>query len=659
MFPWALGRKLGLWCWLAIWAPLAAAQGTPPPLASYFAPAELQSASLSPSNRWLATVVQPKGERARLVVTDLQDKEPARVVAKFARLDVTNVRWVSDDWLVFGTRDRVNRGGRSHGSGLMSVQRDGERIRLLIKREWDTEYGATGAQPLEANHSFLALGAPGSGEIIVGQHPLDSGGEFAHVLPLAVNVATSARRALVEGGPSNVVDWVFDHQGRPRAAVSMKKDQTTLHWWDAKDKGWRELGRYARLDSEIWPMAVDENDQLIVQHWDEAGFAAISRFDVDKRRLAEEPIAATPGYSGSIDLVQDRLTGRLLALDVLTDARQRVWLTPEMQALQAKADAMLPGRANLLRCGECSKPEQVLVGSYSDRHPGDFLLYQPKADKWQRLGARRPDIDPARMAVVGFERIRARDGADLPVWITRTTGGDAKPRPAVVLAHGGPWSRGAEWAWSSEAQFLASRGYVVIEPEFRGGTGYGTRHYRAGWKQWGQSMQDDVTDALRHAVGKGWVDPKRVCIAGASYGGYATLMGLAKDPDQYRCGVAWVGVSDPSLMFSIFWSDIQRDSKHHSLPQLIGDPVKDAAMLAANSPLKQAARIKAPVLLAYGAKDRRVPIEHGELMREALVKAGNPPEWMVYEDEGHGWQRPETLLDFWGRVETFLARHLK
>lgn len=652
-------RACGVLLWLLTsWALQAHAQSAPP-LASFFTPAELQSAALSPSNRWLATVVQPKGERARLVVTDLQDKEPARVVAKFSRLDVSAVRWVNEDWLIFNTRDVVDRSGQSYGPGLMAVQRNGERIRLLIKREWDTEYGATGAQPLEANASLLALGAPGSNEVILGQHPLDNTGEFANVIPLAVNVATSARRLLVEDAPPNVIEWVFDAQGRARAAVSMKGDLSILHWREASGKGWRELRRFARLDNEIWPLAVDENDQLIVQHADKAGFAAISRFDVDKRQLAEEPIATTPGYSDSIDLVQDRQSGRLLALDVLTDARQRVWLAPEMQALQAKADALLPGRTNLLRCGDCSKPEQVLVRSYSDRNPGDFLLYQPQADKWQRLGARRPDIDPARMAAVGFERIRARDGADLPVWITRTPGGETQPRPAVVLVHGGPWSRGAEWAWSDEAQFLASRGYVVIEPEFRGSTGYGDRHYRAGWKQWGQAMQDDVTDALRHAVSKGYVDPKRVCIAGASYGGYAALMGLAKDPEQYRCGVAWIGVSDPSLMFSIFWSDIQRDSKHHSMPQLIGDPVKDAAMLAANSPLKQAARIKAPVLLAYGGRDRRVPIEHGELMRDALTKAGNPPQWMVYEDEAHGWQRPETLLDFWGRVETFLARHLR
>lgn len=652
-------RRFGLWLLFVVWAPLAAAQGAPPPLASFFTPPELPSAALSPSTRWLATVVQPKGERARLVVTDLHDKEPARVVAKFSRLDVTQVRWVNEDWLIFNTHDVVDRSGRRRGPGLMAVQRNGERIRLLIKREWDTDYGATGAQPLEANAWLLALGAPGSDEIIVGQQSVVDSGEFAYLVPLAVNVATSARRLLVEDAPPNVVAWTFDAQGRARAAVSMKGDLSILYWREASGKGWRELRRFARLHNEIWPLAVDENDQLIVQHSDKAGFAAISRFDVDKRQLAEEPIATTPGYSDSIDLLQDRHSGRLLALDVLTDARQRVWLMPEMQAIQAKADAMLPGRSNLLRCGDCSKPEQVLVHSYSDRSPGDFLLYQPQADKWQRLGARRPEIDPARMAAVGFERIRARDGADLPMWVTRTPGGDAKPRPAVVLVHGGPWARGAEWAWSDQAQFLASRGYVVIEPEFRGSTGYGDRHYRSGWKQWGQAMQDDITDALQHAVAKGWVDPKRVCIAGASYGGYATLMGLAKDPDLYRCGVAWVGVSDPALMFSIFWSDIQRDSKEHSMPQLIGDPVKDAAMLTAHAPVKQAARIKAPALLAYGRMDRRVPIEHGELMRDALTKAGHAPEWIVYDDEAHGWERPETLLDFWGRVETFLARHLK
>nr|WP_312519651.1 prolyl oligopeptidase family serine peptidase [Massilia sp.] len=136
-------------------------------------------------------------------------------------------------------------------------------------------------------------------------------------------------------------------------------------------------------------------------------------------------------------------------------------------------------------------------------------------------------------------------------------------------------------------------------------------------------------------------------------------MGPIRDPGQYKCSVAWVGVSDPRLLYSVFWSDISDVSKTYSMPQLIGDPNKDAALLSANAPLEHAAQIKVPVLLAYGARDRRVPLAHGERMRAALSNAGNPPEWVVYDDEGHGWRRTANQLDFWRRVEQFLAKHLR
>lgn len=238
-------------------------------------------------------------------------------------------------------------------------------------------------------------------------------------------------------------------------------------------------------------------------------------------------------------------------------------------------------------------------------------------------------------------------------------GKGTQPRPAVVLVHGGPWSRGGAWRWDPDAQFLATRGYVVIEPEFRGSTGYGNKHYRDGWKQWGQRMQDDVTDALKFAVDKGWVDPKKVCIAGASYGGYSALMGIAKTPEQYKCAVAWVAVSDPRLMYTVHWSDISDRSKLFSMPDMVGDLEKDAPMLKANSPVELAPRMKTPLLLAYGAKDWRVPIVHGEKMRAALTDAGNPPVWVVYDDEGHGWHRTRNKVDFWTRVERFLSQHLQ
>jgi dipeptidyl aminopeptidase/acylaminoacyl peptidase len=287
-------------------------------------------------------------------------------------------------------------------------------------------------------------------------------------------------------------------------------------------------------------------------------------------------------------------------------------------------------------------------------------MWRPQEDKWQLLGEARPDIAPARMAALEFHRTTARDGQDLPVWVTRPAGpAGAKPAPAVVLVHGGPWVRGVVWGWHSEAQFLASRGYVVIEPEFRGSLGYGDKHYRAGWKQWGRTMQDDVTDALRFAVKQGWVDASRVCIMGASYGGYSTLIGLVRDPDQYRCGVAFAAVSEPQNMYDYHWSDFGYQTRNFNLPVLLGDRTKDAGMLADISAVRHAEKIKAPLLLAHGARDRRVPIEHAEAMLAALRKAGKSVEWVRYPEEGHGFFYDENRFDYYRKVEAFLAKHLK
>jgi dipeptidyl aminopeptidase/acylaminoacyl peptidase len=173
-------------------------------------------------------------------------------------------------------------------------------------------------------------------------------------------------------------------------------------------------------------------------------------------------------------------------------------------------------------------------------------------------------------------------------------------------------------------------------------------------------MQDDLADAVAWAAGRKLADPQRVCIAGSSYGGYATLMSLARHPDVYRCGAAWMAVTEPRLMFESTWeNDASGETQKHYLPAILGDPVADAALLREASPVQQAARIKAPVLLAMGAADRRVPLRHGTLMRDALKAAGNEPEYVVYDGEAHGFNTLETRLDFARRLEEFLARHLK
>jgi dipeptidyl aminopeptidase/acylaminoacyl peptidase len=350
---------------------------------------------------------------------------------------------------------------------------------------------------------------------------------------------------------------------------------------------------------------------------------------------------------------------------VIADGETNVWFDAAMKAFQQRADNLFPGRVNRINCRRCGQPDMVaLVHSYSDRNPGQLYLFQgkpPEGEKsWRLFKPVREDIKPGEMATLDLQRIKARDGLDLPVWITRHP--DAKgPLPAVVLVHGGPWVRGGEWRWDAEAQFLASRGYVVIEPEFRGSAGYGTAHLEAGFKQWGQAMQDDVADALKWAQKEG-IASDRACIAGASYGGYSTLMGLIKDPALYRCGVAWLAVTDLELLVTGSWfvdDDTSADYRKYAMPERVGDAVKDAAMLAANSPVKQAARIKAPVLLAFGEQDQRVPLAHGKRMREALRAAGNDPVWVTYAGEAHGFGVVKNQIDFMQRMDAFLAKHLK
>jgi dipeptidyl aminopeptidase/acylaminoacyl peptidase len=235
-----------------------------------------------------------------------------------------------------------------------------------------------------------------------------------------------------------------------------------------------------------------------------------------------------------------------------------------------------------------------------------------------------------------------------------------KKLPMVVMVHGGPYVRGTEFGWDPTAQFLASRGYAVLEPEFRGSTGYGLGLFKAGMKQWGLSMQDDIADSVQWAVAQGHADPERVCIMGGSYGGYATLMGLIKDPGLYRCGIAYAAVTDiPLMLEGMLWqSDTPDEYRKYGAPIMLGDVHADAERFAATSPLRQAARIKRPLLLAHGSDDRRVPVVHFTKLRSALEAHRADAEFMEYSGEGHGWSVSKTSIDFWTRVERFLDKHI-
>jgi dipeptidyl aminopeptidase/acylaminoacyl peptidase len=250
---------------------------------------------------------------------------------------------------------------------------------------------------------------------------------------------------------------------------------------------------------------------------------------------------------------------------------------------------------------------------------------------------------------------RSRDGLMIHGYLTLPRGG-GKNLPLIVNPHGGPWSRDV-WGYNPEVQFLANRGYAVLQVNFRGSTGYGRKFWEASFKQWGKAMQDDITDGVRHVVKEGFADPKRVGIYGISYGGYATLAGLAFTPELYACGVDYVG---PSNLFTLlktippYWKPILE-----MLYEQIGHPEKDKALLEAASPALHADKMRAPLMIAQGAKDPRVNVEESNQMVAALKKRGVEVEYMLKENEGHSFSNEENRLEFYEAMERFLAKHLR
>ena len=655
-----------LLAWAPAWADPAGGGPGSIPAEAFYRHAEMDQAALSPSARWLVVKTGLGGERVGLVAFDLEQGGPPKHSVRFGGLDVRSFYWVNDDRLVFTVVDQELGGAVQRvAPGLFSVRPDGSELRQLVKltRPFFSAPSGAGREPLEWNHVLLDVPAGGGEDVIVGELKDDSRGDLSSINALRLNVATGRAASLSTGVPPHARAWLFDPKGEPRLIEATSKGVTQVHWRAADRKDWVELARFDWLSPSFVPQFIDSAGVLYVTTNDgPGGTAVLKRFDFAAGRPETEAVVRAPGFDFAGYLVTDIGSGRTVGLRVETDAITSLWFDPQMKATQQTVDAKLPGRINQLSCRRCGEPRMVvLVHSSSDQDPGQYWIYRPDGERWQSVGPARTGIDPRQMATLDFHRIKARDGLEMPVWITTPRGpAAAAPRPAVVLVHGGPWVRGGHWQWDADAQFLASRGYLVIEPEFRGSTGYGDKHFKAGWKQWGLAMQDDVADAVAWAVVKGWVDPKRVCIAGASYGGYATLMGLIRHPELYRCGAAWVAVTDPRLLYELDWvSDLSEEHRKFGLPVMLGDPVKDAAALAAAAPVELAARIKAPLLLAFGVEDRRVPLEHGQRMRAALRAAGHEPEWVTYPGEGHGWWLVENRVDFARRLERFLAKHLQ
>lgn len=432
---------------------------------------------------------------------------------------------------------------------------------------------------------------------------------------------------------------------------------TCTFWWRSTDQAaWEKVSSFDDDAPSMRPLAFEADGTLLVESSLESqDHTVVRKFDPTTKQPGAL-VAEFPGSDTNATPVQDGATGGLLGLRLEGDRPRYVWFDDATARIHSLLSATLPPESDI-------RLKRLANGRYavsvlSDRVPITYYLLDPASMRLEKVLQPRDWIVPERMASREPFHYKARDGRDIPGYLTLPAGRPAQKLPLIAWIHGGPWARD-KWGWDTQAQFFAARGYAVFQPNYRGSSEIGLRHLKAGYKQLGLAMQDDVTDGIQELIRQGIVDPQRICIGGASYGGYATLMGLVREPGLFKCGIDVMGVTDLAWWQTLGYTDFNLTNPNAATAQLakmVGTIGPDDALLHDHSPRFLADKIKAPVLIIHGSNDPRVPLRHAEAMRSALIDAGNPPEWVVYPGEGHGFNKPEHRLDYYKRMAAFLDR---
>jgi dipeptidyl aminopeptidase/acylaminoacyl peptidase len=636
------------------------ARAAPPSIEDFQRPPAFGAPVLSPDGRHVAAIVNPDGRTTSLAVIATARPAEAVPIKAFAEADIAEVHWLDDDHLAFTARARIDGEGWRVGAGLWTIHRDGSGLRQWVNPLGHGSKPGTpqAARMLDANWSLYAAPEAGPPGALILRHSVgDLQHRVIHVDLARLDLASSAQHALTDGAPGHITSWVLDASGRPVFAAGSNDRGGARIWWRQGDAPWAVWHESGDGDAKRWPLRLDRAGHLYLLV-SEHGRWTLHRADSAAPDAPSVRLLAAPGHSIHPRLLLDGDSDELLGAQFEADVPQTAWLAPAMAEAQAEIDRRLPATANLIGCQRCLAAPTLLVTSLSDQHPPRYFLFQRDSHQLTPLAAARPWLpDGARRQLA---TVAARDGLPLPVVVTHPAVDG--PAPTVLLVHGGPWLRGNHWAWQAEPQFYASRGYRVLEVDFRGSTGYGGRHFHAGDQQWGQAMQDDLDDTVAWAVRQGLTDPQRVCVIGNSYGGYAALMALSRagqGQGQERgpgvaCAVAGFAPTDLTKLSSRHWSDFNEETLLYTLPRRIGND----AQLTAQSPISLVDKLRGPLLLAYGERDQRVPLAHGSELRRALTEAGRPPEWVAYPGEGHGLYEWAHQQDYWRRIEAFLATHL-
>jgi dipeptidyl aminopeptidase/acylaminoacyl peptidase len=611
---------------------------------------------LSPSGRYLA-VVAPVGERYGLKVIDLETRAtPQTMTVNDA--DVLEVTWQTDERLIawFGERDFAP-GEVPSPRGIAAVNRDGS-DRKILARNSTARAGAIHDSSFERPWTVeLVRAIPGSNEVLLGARDRNLYSEDVY----RYDTVTGAKTILSFENPGRVSRWVVDFDGVPRAAVTddVDHDTSALHVRKTATEPWTRIdeAKLGRLHSI--PLQFDPDGKIlyVLARRNGADRASIYEYNFETGRWSNA-IVAHPMRDIVPQFLVDYRARKLLGLRYVDDRPSVAWFDAERAKVQKSVDATFPNAVNVISGSEEAK--RWIVVTRSDRNPGDAYLLDRSTMRLEKLFSSQPWIDPQAMAPTKWVRYSARDGLPIPALLTVPLGANGKPVPLIVDIHGGPNVRATAWSYDPEVQFFASRGYAVLQPQFRGTEGFGWKLKSSGYRKWGDEMQDDLEDGVKWAVAQGVADASRVCFYGGSYGGYAAIWGAIKNAGLIKCAVGYVAVTSIDYLFDNAQTDISRLADRATLmTEQIGDPKTERERFKRVSPLNNADRVGVPILLAYGGSDVRVPLVHGTDFRAALDKYHKEYEWVQYSAEGHGFSRDEDRFDFYHRVERFLAKYLR
>ena len=469
--------------------------------------------------------------------------------------------------------------------------------------------------------------------------------------PYRINV-NDGKMELIAENPGNISQWMTDHDGKLRIATTSDGVNTSLLYRNKESDEFKPILTTDFKVSVVPLFFTFDNKNLYVAS--NRGRDKIAIFEFDLIKSKEGRLIFEHDEVDVSNLLFSRKRKVLTGVSYTVAKNEMIFFDKWREEIQQQLEKKLPGYEVVITSFSKDEAEAVVV-TYSDKSRGTYYHYEVNKNKLTELGKVSPWLNEKNMSEMKPIKYRSRDGLTINGYLTLPKGTNGKNLPVVVNPHGGPWARD-NWGYKSEIQFLANRGFAVFQMNFRGSTGYGREFWEKSFKEWGKSMQDDITDGVNWLIDEEIADPDRIAIYGASYGGYATLAGLAFTPDLYACGVDYVGVSSLfTFMESMppYW-ELYRSMMY----EMVGHPEKDKKLLASASPLLHIDKIKAPLFIAQGANDPRVVKAESDQIVAALKNAGIDVPYMVKDDEGHGFYNEENQFDFYREMEKFLTKHI-